>query len=464
MKFTERYSRLFQLLLPAPLSIALLLSLITITVAYIFTASQLSPEQNYLITLLEFWERGLWNEGLMVFALQMILMLVLGHILAMSPVVGKFIDKISVYATTNANSAAMVCFSTITVALFNWGLGLIFGAIIARKIGEKAQREGFELNYPLIGAAGYSGLMVWHGGISGSSTTKVAENGHLASLMEGILSKKQLANLPVTIPFSETVFSPMNLFASAAVLIVIPLLMYLIGKHISGTNLDRLNAGQVEVDQKKTTKGAEKIDYSTFTTKIVGSIILIYLGFRITQTTEILNFTFITPNFINLSLLGLGFFLHKNIIGFLKATDHAIGGTSGILIQFPLYFGIMGIMKESGLIHHFSDIFVSNSSATSFPIFTLFSAGLVNVFVPSGGGQWAIQGPIIVQAVESLQTSLPKSIMALAYGDQLTNMLQPFWALPLLGITKLSAKEILPYTLVMMTVAGTIYIGALLLF
>ncbi|MDC0005027.1 TIGR00366 family protein [Vicingaceae bacterium] len=190
MKFTERYSRLFQLLLPSPLSIALLLSLITITVAYIFTASQLSPEQNYLITLLEFWERGLWNEGLMVFALQMILMLVLGHILAMSPVVGKFIDKISVYATTNANSAAMVCFSTITVALFNWGLGLIFGAIIARKIGEKAQREGFELNYPLIGAAGYSGLMVWHGGISGSSTAKVAENGHLASLMEGILSKK----------------------------------------------------------------------------------------------------------------------------------------------------------------------------------------------------------------------------------------------------------------------------------
>ena len=121
-------------------------------------------------------------------------------------------------------------------------------------------------------------------------------------------------------------------------------------------------------------------------------------------------------------------------------------------------------MKESGLIHLVSDFFVSNSTATSFPIFTLFSAGLVNVFVPSGGGQWAIQGPIIIQATESLQTWLPKSIMALAYGDQLTNMLQPFWALPLLGITKLSAKEILPYTLLMMMVAGTIYVGVLLLF
>ena len=135
MKFTEKYSRLFKLLLPSTLSIALLLSLIAIVVAYIFTAKPVSLEQNYLITLLEYLERGLWNESLMVFALQMMLMLVLGHILAMSPFVDKFIDKISVFATSNAKAAALVCFSTMSIAFFNWGLGLIFGAIIARKIG-----------------------------------------------------------------------------------------------------------------------------------------------------------------------------------------------------------------------------------------------------------------------------------------------------------------------------------------
>ena len=464
MRFTEKYSRLFQLLLPSPLSIALLLSLITISVAYFFTSSPIDSEQNYLITLLEYWERGLWNHGLMVFAMQMMLMLVLGHILAMSPFVGKFIDKISFFATTNARAAALVCLSTMVVALFNWGLGLIFGAIVARKIGEKALRENFDLNYPLIGAAGYSCLMVWHGGISGSSTTKVAEKGHLTSLMEGILPKDQLLQLPFSISFSETVFSPMNIFATAAVLILITLLMYLIGKYSSGTNLSRLATKRVELKEDKTPIGAENIDYSIFTTKTVGSIILLYLGYKVIQTPDISKFAFITPNFINLCLLGLGFFFHKNILGFLKATDHAIGGASGILIQFPLYFGIMGIMKESGLINLFSNFFVAHSTSTSFPIFTLFSAGLVNIFVPSGGGQWAIQGPIIVQAAESLQTSLPKSIMALAYGDQLTNMLQPFWALPLLGITKLKAKEILPYTLAMMVVAGAIYIGTLLLF
>jgi len=464
MKFTEKYSRLFQLLLPSPLSIALLLSLVTIIIAAIFTNTQNHSDQNYLITLLEYWERGLWNNGLMVFALQMMLMLVLGHILAMSPFVSKFIDRISIYATNNARAAALVCFSTMVVALFNWGLGLIFGAIIARNIGEKANREGFALNYPLIGAAGYSCLMVWHGGISGSSTTKVAEKGHLTSLMEGILPADKLLELPSTIPFSETVFSSMNIVASTAVLTLIPLLMYLVGKTSSGTNLSRLATKEVELKESIAPAGAEKIDYSVFTTKIVGLIILLYLGLKISQTPDFSKFTFITPNLINLSLLGLGFFFHKNIVGFLKATEQAIGGASGILIQFPLYFGIMGIMKESGMVNILSNFFVSHSTTTSFPIFTLFSAGIVNVFVPSGGGQWAIQGPIIIQAAESLQTSLPKSIMALAYGDQLTNMLQPFWALPLLGITKLKAKEILPYTLMMMLVGGAIYISVLLLF
>ena len=142
----------------------------------------------------------------------------------------------------------------------------------------------------------------------------------------------------------------------------------------------------------------------------------------------------------------------------------AITGASGILIQFPLYFGIMGIMNHSGMVDIMSDFFVNISNETTFPIFTFISAGIVNVFVPSGGGQWAVQGPIIVQAATDLGISLPKSIMALAYGDQLTNMLQPFWALPLLGITGLKAKDILPYTLILFLAGGLIFLTGLVLF
>ena len=163
-------------------------------------------------------------------------------------------------------------------------------------------------------------------------------------------------------------------------------------------------------------------------------------------------------------MLGLAIILHGNFHKFLAAVEQAISDVSGILIQFPLYFGIMGIMTGSGMISTISDFFVSVSNETTLPLFTFLSAGIVNIFVPSGGGQWAVQGPLVLESALALNVPLNKAVMALAYGDQLTNMLQPFWALPLLGITKLKANEILPYTVLFMFVGGSIYVIGLLLF
>ena len=123
----------------------------------------------------------------------------------------------------------------------------------------------------------------------------------------------------------------------------------------------------------------------------------------------------------------------------------------------------MGIMRESGMVVDISNFFVSVATETTLPIYTFFSAGLVNIFVPSGGGQWAVQGPIVVDSALQLGVPLPKAVLALAYGDQITNMLQPFWALPLLGITKLKAKEILPYTLLLMFLGSCIFLIGLML-
>jgi short-chain fatty acids transporter len=222
----------------------------------------------------------------------------------------------------------------------------------------------------------------------------------------------------------------------------------------------------IEIEKVKKLKiyGAEKIDHSNFIAYIFGGIIIIYCFYKAILIPDKITLNFITPNFINLSLLGLCILLHKNFFQFIRSVDSAVKGASGILIQFPLYFGIMGIMKDTGMIELMSDFFISISNEKTFPIYTFFSAGLVNIFVPSGGGQWAIQGPIIVEAAIKLGVSIPKSVMSLAYGDQLTNMLQPFWALPLLGITGLKAKEILPYTLLLMLLGGVIFIGGLLIF
>ena len=121
-------------------------------------------------------------------------------------------------------------------------------------------------------------------------------------------------------------------------------------------------------------------------------------------------------------------------------------------------------MSNSGMINDIAQFFISISNAVTYPLFTLISAGLVNLFVPSGGGQWYVQGPIVIQTAIEMKISLSKSIMALAYGDQLTNMLQPFWALPLLGITGLKARDILPYTLILMLVGFLVFSFALILF
>jgi short-chain fatty acids transporter len=447
MSIAKKFEKVFKRLLPAPFTIAVLLTFFTFILALFIT--QPKAEESHILQLLSYWEEGVWHPPLLVFAIQMMLMLVLGHVLALTKPINSLIEKGTSFCNNTANAAAIVTFFTLVVSLFNWGLGLIFGAIFARKVGEHANKNNIPLNYPLIGAAGYSGLMVWHGGISGSAPIKIAEKGHFLADKMGVISQ------------AETIFSTMNISVSIVLLIVLPLTMYYLGKKSKSSTLPiqtSLENETVEI------QGAEKIDHSRIMAYIFGGIILAFAFYKAFILPENISLNIITPNYINLVLLGLAVMMHSSFYNFLKGVDKAISGASGILIQFPLYFGIMGIMNHSGMVQIMSDFFVSISNETTFPIFTFMSAAIVNVFVPSGGGQWAVQGPIIVEAATQLGVSIPKSVMALAYGDQLTNMLQPFWALPLLGITGLKAKEILPYTLILLLTGLIIFIGGLLVF
>lgn len=462
MSFSSAIEKTFKTFLPAPFTIAVILTIITLVLAFTLSSSEATGIAR-ITKVLGFWEQGLWNAPLLVFAMQMMLILVLGHTLALTKPIDVIIGYATRYCNNTANAAAIVTLLTVLVALFNWGLGLIFGAILARKVGEYAVKNDIDINYPLIGAAGYAGMMVWHGGISGSAPIKVAEDGHITSLMSSIVSTEQLQLLPNSISFSETVFGNMNLAAVLLAIIVLPTFMYFLGKKSSVGSY--LPIEKTELDLKSIdVSGAERLDHSNYFGLAIGAIITVYCTYLAVSVFPEKGFGFINPNYINLLLLGLCLLLHRSFFKFLTAIDQAIGGASGILIQFPLYFGIMGIMNSSGLVQLFSDFFVEISNETTFPIFTLLSAGIVNIFVPSGGGQWGVQGPIILQAALELGANIPKSIMALAYGDQLTNMLQPFWALPLLGITGLKAKEILPYTVALMGVGTILFVSVLLIF
>jgi short-chain fatty acids transporter len=392
----------------------------------------------------------MFKSSLLAFTVHMMLILVLGHVLALSSFAQKMINFALKYCTSTSSSVFIITFLTILVSLFNWGLGLIFGAIFTRKIGEHFQAQNKRLNYALVGASSYVGLMVWHGGLSGSATLTVAGANH--SLVE------QMGSIPI----SETIFSSMNIVVMIALLLIIPLIMSFIGKKTQNDTIPKLSNSKIfkndESQDNKTV--AEQFELNNFIGLFIGIIILLFVVYlRVSGKFSSLNL-----QTTNLILLGLAFVFHANIKSFLTAIEEAIGDVSGILIQFPLYFGIMGIMQESGLASLIAQSMTNTANEFTLPIFTFISAGIVNLFVPSGGGQWQIQGPIIVETAKATGTSLPKMIMALAYSDQLTNMLQPFWALPLLGITGLKAKDILPYTLILFLLGFLIFMLALIIF
>ena len=301
--------------------------------------------------------------------------------------------------------------------------------------------------------------MIWHGGISGSSLIKISEAGHL----KDIAPESVKSIVPLLIDFSKTVFSGMNIAVTCSLLLVLPITMYFLGKKTKVTFPNKIENVKYH-SQKLNLIGFEKLDNSKFVGKLIGMFIIIFCGHLAFSHPATKSLQFINPNFINLTLLGFSLFFHRTIFSFLRATEKAIVGTVGILIQFPLYFGIMGVVSDTGIINDLVAFFQSISSNYTYPIFTFLSAGLVNFFVPSGGGQWYIQGPLIIQSAIEMGIPLSKSIMAMAYGDQLTNMMQPFWALPLLGITGLKAKDILPYTLIIMLVGLVVFSLGLLIF
>ena len=449
MQEDNLYLKFVRNLLPSPFSIAIILTLLVMLLAMIFTERPENAVYAYPILILEYWETGFWE--LLEFTMQMALILILGHTLALTPLFNGLITKLTSYCNTTAKAGLYVSLITILMSFINWGFCLVFGAIFTRKVAEKAQEHGWKMNYPLIGAAGYAGMMCWHGGFSGSAPLTVSGVNHFMVQDIGVIG------------IDKTLISGMNLTTSALLLIIIPLFLYYLGSKSADQEIN-LPIHSRETETKISHSGAERIDHAKWLAIGMGLTIVFLAIRKVSITKSGSSLDFINLNYINFLLFGLGVLLHGSFARFIAAIQQAVNGASGIIIQFPLYAGIMGIMKYSGLGSHISQGFVEISNATTLPIFTLLSAGLVNIFIPSGGGQWVVQGPIIADAAQSLGVSIPKTVMALSYGDQLTNMLQPFWALPLLGITKLKAKDILPYSGLVMLVGLVIFITVLLIF
>jgi short-chain fatty acids transporter len=168
-------------------------------------------------------------------------------------------------------------------------------------------------------------------------------------------------------------------------------------------------------------------------------------------------------NIVNFIFLFLGILLHGDLRRYVDAIAEAAAGAAGVLLQFPFYAGIMGLMVAKNadgvsLAGVISNFFVGISNHVTFPMWSFLAAGIVNFFVPSGGGQWAVQGPIMMPGGAALGIEAGRTAMAVAWGDQWTNMIQPFWALPALGIAKLSARDVMGYLVIVLLFTGLVAI------
>ena len=398
---------------------------------------------------------GLWT--LLGFAMQMCLVLVTGHALASSRPVRRLIDSLAAVPRTCAQAAALVAFGACSAAVLNWGLGLIVGALLAREVGRSMTRRGVPVHYPLLCAAGYTGLMVWHGGLSGSAPLSMTTRAGIEKVSPQLAA--QLGDK--VMPLTETLFSPGNLVITLGLVALVPAVCVLLSPRTAAemTPPPALESTKerpsVAADESSAAgRVPERLETSPVVVWVLAAAVLAVL-WRYSSGAGVASFGL---NHINGAMLALGLVMHGSARAYVAAVDDAARGCGGIIIQFPLYAGIMAMMQASGLVRVLADVFVDWSTPTTLPLFTFLSGAIINLFVPSGGGQWAVQGPIAIQSGMESGVPLGKMVMSVAYGDQLTNMLQPFWALPLLAITGVKAREIVGYTALIM-LAGAAWIG-----
>lgn len=432
-KFTNGCVRVVNRWLPDPFLFAIILTIV------VFVAAMIGTSQGP-IEMVQAWgqDSGFW--GLLSFSMQMALVLVLGSAMASATVCKKALGAIASIAKDKKSAILVVTFVSTICCWLNWGFGLIAGALLAKEIAKRVR----DVDYPLLIASAYSGFVIWHAGLSGSIPLQLS-------------TTTTILGVEYTAATSQTIFHPVNLIMCLAILITMPLINY--AMHPSKEHTILVDPAVLVEEEEKTytiDTPAEKIEHS----KILWVITLV-LGFVYIIVYFKNNGFNLGLNIVNMIFLFLGVLLHGDLRKYVDAIADAASGASGILLQFPFYAGIMGMMVAQNadgvsLASIIADFFVSISNDVTFPVLTFLSAGIINFFVPSGGGQWAVQAPIVMPAATEMGIEYGRAAMAIAWGDQWTNMIQPFWALPALGVAGLSARNIMGYLVVI-----TIYTGIL---
>lgn len=434
----EISGRIAHRITPDPFAFAIILSVAVGLAGIVLT-------DNGPIDMAGYWYSGFWD--LLTFSMQMVIILVAGHVLATSAPAGRLLARLSLLPRSSSQAILLISCTAIIGGFFNWAVGLVTGAVMAVTVSARARERGIKVHYPLAAASGYMGMLIFGNGFSSSAPLLSNTNDHFLIEEIGLVS------------LGETILMPSNLITTLIFLVTVPLLLR--AMHPAPDDCQEIDPELVrafEADVGPPTSGGgktlvEKMERSRL---VFVPMALVGLGISLWYLT--IGTASLDLNSLNFLLVMAGMVLYGTPIAYMRAVERAVHTAAGVILQFPFYSGIMGMMSLSGLVEEFAGGMIAISTQATLPVTALISAGLVNFFVPSAGGQWAVQGPILIEAARALELPMGQMIMAFSYGDQLTNMVQPFWSIPLLGITALHARDLLGYTAVAMVAAFGIFV------
>jgi len=432
---------LFEQMLPDPYLLAVILTLLTAVLALIF-APHHAPMQ-----LLGAWYSGIFN--ILEFAFQMILILVTGYALANATPVRRVLESIASLASTPRQAVVVTFLVSALACWLNWGFGLIVAALMAREIAKRVR-----VDFGWLVAAAYSGFLIWASGLSSSIALAQATPGSSLNIVHKLTG--------VIVPLNQSIFAPFNLVPVVILLIAIPLIYTLMQPPESSSvfaDPERLRA-----EDEPPPIGPPRLTFaSALENAWILNLILALAGIAyIGVTWATTGFSLDIKSVIFIFLI-LGLLLHWRPIAYVGAVNNAARITGPLMLQYPLYGGIMGIMTGTGLAGVIAQGFVAFSTATTLPFWSYIASVIISLFVPSGGGHWAVQGPFVVPAALHLHASQAASSMGVAMGEEVANMIQPFWALPIIAIAGISIRRVMGFTVISFAVALVLYSLSLIL-
>ncbi|GLC96472.1 short-chain fatty acids transporter [Cupriavidus sp. TA19] len=427
---------LFERLMPDPFVIVILLTAMTAGCAAVFAPG------GSISNILSGWYKGIF--GIFTFAFQMVLVLVTGYALASAPIIRSGLQRLTMLATGPLSAVALVSIVGAFATFLNWGFGLVVGAMLAKEVAKRVR-----VDFAWLVAAGYTAWVLWaFTGMSSSIALSIATPGNPLNIVE--------QHTRAVVPLAHTVFSGWNLAAGLIATLLLPFVFMM----MRPSDSDTIAADPKAIEASEAAVSAPKRRdclAGLLERSRLCALVFVVAGAAYLVQHWSANGIQLDINTVIFIFLLAGLCLHGSAGAYVHAVTDAAKVTGPMLLQYPFYGGIMGIMHATGLAEVASASFIRFASTDTLPFWSYLGSIIITIFIPSGGGHWAVQGPFTIPAAQQLGSTLAGTSMAVAAGELAGSLLQPFWAIPVVAIAGVGVQRVLGFTLVSFITAGTFF-------